>query len=67
VCGLRYVVFFGGAGVAFEMRAMAAARERAKDMSAVFVDARVRPFMDCECGQVLDFMPDASSAVHQPN
>jgi hypothetical protein len=53
VCGLRYVVFTGGSD--FDDRAMNAARERASNMNAQFVDARIVPFMQCRCGAFLDF------------
>ncbi len=31
------------------------ARERASNMNAQFVDARIAPFMQCRCGALLDF------------
>jgi hypothetical protein len=49
VCGLRYVVFIGGSD--FDQ----AARDRASQMNAQFVDARIIPFMQCRCGALLDF------------
>jgi hypothetical protein len=49
VCGLRYVVFIGGCD--FDK----AARDRASQMYAQFVDARIVPFMQCRCGALLDF------------
>jgi hypothetical protein len=52
-CGLRYVVFTGGS--AFDDRTRDAAIERAGQMSAQFVDARIVPFMQCRCGALLDF------------
>jgi hypothetical protein len=39
------------------------AKQRAEDMKATFVDSRVTPFMQCSCGQVLDFLPDESALV----
>jgi hypothetical protein len=53
VCGLRYVIFTGGS--AFDDPASDAARERALNMNAQFVDARIVPFMRCRCGALLDF------------
>lgn len=32
-------------------------------IGAVFVDARQTPFMNCECGQILDFAPECSLMV----
>jgi hypothetical protein len=52
-CGLRYVVFIGGCAV--DDLACAVARDRAEQMNARFVDARITPFMNCECGALLDF------------
>ena len=53
VCGLRYVVFTGGSG--FDHAACEAARDRASQMNAQFVDARIVPFMRCRCGALLEF------------
>ena len=53
VCGLRYVVFMGGSD--FDQAACAAARDRASQMNAQFVDARIIPFMQCRCRAWLDF------------
>lgn len=53
VCGLRYVVFTGGSD--FDKAACDAARDRASQMNAQFVDARIVPFMQCRCGALLDF------------
>ena len=52
-CGLRYVVFIGGSD--FDQTACGAARDRASQMNAQFVDARIVPFMRCGCGALLDF------------
>ena len=52
-CARRYVIFTGmGLGLG---DALGRARERAGQMQAQFVDARQIPFMNCECGEVLDF------------
>ena len=53
VCGQRYVIFIGGSD--FDQAACAAARDRASQMNAQFVDARIVPFMQCRCGALLDF------------
>jgi hypothetical protein len=58
-CGIRYVVYLGGAPAHLEMRAQAAV-EQARILRARFVDARVTPFANCECGEVLDFTHDDS-------
>ena len=61
-CGLRYVVFIGGCAV--DDLACGVARERTKQMNARFVDARISPFMNCECGALLDFTAvDAAELV----
>ena len=39
------------------------AEQKAQEMGAVFVDARLTPFYQCECGQVLDFCPEASLTI----
>jgi len=62
VCGLRYVVFTGGSD--FDQVASEAARDRASQMNAQFVDARISPFMNCSCGALLDFTAiDAAELV----
>ena len=53
VCGLRYVVFIGGSD--FDDQARDAARDRASQMNAQFVDARIVPFTQCRCGALIDF------------
>jgi len=53
VCGLRYVVFIGGSD--FDQATCEAARDRASQMYAQHVDARIVPFMQCRCGALLDF------------
>ena len=62
VCGLRYVVFIG-APLPFDNRAFEAARERAKQMSAQFIDVRQTPWLTCSCGEVLMFVEDAAEVV----
>jgi len=41
----------------------ARAKQRAEEMKAIFVDSRVTPFMQCSCGQALDFTSDDSLMV----
>jgi hypothetical protein len=43
------------------------AERNAQEMDAIFVDARLTPFFQCQCGQILDFAPDASLAVQLVN
>ena len=38
-------------------------RRQAEDMGAVFIDSRHTPFYRCECGQVLDFAPEANCMI----
>lgn len=51
-CGLRYLVLMRDSIGDAEGRA----KERAKVIHATFIDARQIPFMNCSCGQFLDFM-----------
>jgi len=37
--------------------------ERAVELRATFIDARAVPFMNCECGAVLDFTNDECERV----
>ena len=62
VCARRYLVFTGMGRIVGD--AETRARERAASIKATFIDARSTPFMQCECGQVLDFMPDGSVMVN---
>jgi hypothetical protein len=57
----RYVVFTGSKMIG---DVKARAKERATIMGATFVNARTTPFMQCECGQALDFAPDDSMMVN---
>lgn len=52
VCGIRYAVFTGAVVVADGPELVKA---RAEANGRRFVDARQVPFMNCACGQVLDF------------
>ena len=61
LCGRRYVVYTG-AGLVIGS-AESRARERAEHMQAQFIAAREIPFMNCACGQTLDFIPGDSMAV----
>jgi hypothetical protein len=62
VCGLRYVVFTG-APFPFNEAAFEAARERAGQMGARFIDARETPWLVCSCGEALMFVGDAAAGV----
>lgn len=62
VCGQRFVVYLG-APFPFDDRAFEAARERAEQMSARFIDAREIPWLVCSCGEVLMFVEDAIPTV----
>lgn len=59
LCGVRYLVLLRDGLGDQESRT----RERAEVIRATFVDARKTPFMLCDCGQLLDFMPEASLMV----
>jgi hypothetical protein len=58
LCDRRFVVFTGARQSIGD--AEGRARERAANLGATFVDARSTPFMNCECGQALEFLPDES-------
>ena len=60
-CTRRYLIFTGMGRIVSD--AETRAREQAASIKATFIDARSTPFMQCECGQVLDFMPDDSLIV----
>ena len=60
-CSRRYLVFTGMGRIVGD--AETRARERAEQMQAQFIDARSTPFMNCDCSQFLDFMPDDSMVV----
>ena len=57
-CGSLYLVHTG----AGEERATEG-REHAEVRGARFVDARRTPFLQCECGQALDFAPEISRMI----
>jgi hypothetical protein len=59
LCGLRYLVLMSDSIGDAEGRA----RGRAELISARFIDARVTPFLLCDCGQFLDFVEERSSAL----
>jgi hypothetical protein len=58
LCRRYYVVFTGMGSVIGD--AMGRAKGRAANMGATFIDARSTPFMNCECGQALEFLLDES-------
>ena len=60
-CGLRYLVFTGQGAMISDAKGRA--RERAEQMQAQFIDARLTPFMNCGCGQLLDFTSDECELV----
>lgn len=60
-CGLRYLVFTGMGRTVGDAESRAQAR--AASMGARFIDSRSIPFMNCSCGQVLDFTSEESLAV----
>jgi hypothetical protein len=39
------------------------AKRTAEEMGAIFIDARETPFYQCGCGQILDFLPEASLMI----
>lgn len=53
-CGLRYIVFTGAVVIGEGCELVKA---RAEADGLLFVDARAVPFMNCECGEALDFSP----------
>ena len=64
-CSRRYLVFTGG-GSPFEARAFEAARERAGQMRAYFVDARQVRVLNClDCSYVFDLSPASASDLIQ--
>lgn len=54
-CGRLYVVYLGG-GIG---DAAALASAHAGQLLAQFVDARQVPFVNCDCGEFLDFTDDS--------
>lgn len=57
-CLSRYVVLTGVADAGGEL-----VRREAERRGALFVDARLEPFKQCACGQVLDFTNGEASAA----
>jgi hypothetical protein len=62
LCGQRFVVYLS-APFPFNDLAFKAARERAEQMSARFIDARQTPWLICSCGEVLMFVEDVAAVV----
>jgi hypothetical protein len=62
VRGQRFVVYLG-APLPFNNRALKAARERAEQMGASFIDARQTPWLICDCGEALIFVEDAAAMM----
>ena len=62
ICLRYYVVFTGTGRIVGD--AIGRAKERARNMNAVFVDARSTPFLECSCGQALDFLPDETLTIN---
>ena len=61
-CGARYLVFIPAApGIVGDVEGKA--RERAAQLGARFVDARVEPFVMCDCGAAPDFTPGDSCEI----
>ena len=60
-CFCRYLVFTGMGGIVGD--AEVRAKQRAEEMKATFVDSRVIPFLQCPCGQLLDFTSDECELV----
>ena len=60
--GQRFVVYLG-APIPFNEHAFEAARERAEQMGARFIDARQTPWLICSCDKVLIFVEDAAAVV----
>jgi hypothetical protein len=59
-CGARYLVYLGGG----KGHAQSRAQERANMLRAIFVDARLQPWLTCKhCGQLLDFILEGSPTV----
>ena len=57
LCGRLYLVYIGVAADPGQ------ARERAEELGAQFIDARLTPWTACECGQMLDFTGEGSAMV----
>jgi hypothetical protein len=58
-CGARFVVYLGGGMGDAENRA----KERTAQLQAQYVNAELTPWLECFCGQVLDFLPEVSYCV----
>jgi hypothetical protein len=54
-CGKFYHVYVGSEDYQAQF-----AEKATEKLGAIFIDARLTPFYQCECGQVLDFSPETS-------
>ena len=59
LCGRFYLVRLAPG----EDRGLDQTRDRADELGAIFIDTRSTPFMNCDCGQMLDFTSEASAFV----
>jgi hypothetical protein len=60
VCGRRFLVYLG-APLAYDGQALEAARERAEQMGARFIDARETPWLICSWGKMLMLVEDVAA------
>ncbi len=60
-CARRYLIFTGMGRIVGD--AEVRAKQQAEEMKAMFADSRLIPFMQCSCGQVLDFTLDECELV----
>jgi hypothetical protein len=57
-CGRFYAVYTGSCDVQARL-----AEKEAEENGVRFVDAKHEPFIQCDCGQVLDFAPECPLMV----
>jgi hypothetical protein len=58
-CGARFVVYLGGGMGDAEGRA----QERAAALKAQYVNTQLQSWLVCGCGQLLEFLPEASHTI----